>query len=306
LPDIVASLRNGQQGTTVSWQLRIEYKRSPRNDDELFPSPNKRQLDAAAEWAVTAEIGGIRGGTATISVDKGGNPPWVDKFVFYIRGTNPTEEAVATYIGNNPWYAKAIARHESDRPHQGRNYSQFNVTPRYARGPGWNDIGDCPNRTGGADASGWGIFQLTKPVPSADCLWNWKANVDAGKAMITSKQTMAQTYFDFVRTTYDPDHYVPLPAAAFVVPNTNNRTINHRLDVASIMLFNGGGGAPKLEDWQTVGTPPQRRLVATYRSCWEWHPEGEDDLHKWVFKDNSNGYVRLIVNEATQEELNNQ
>ena len=41
----------------------------------------------------------------------------------------------------------------------------------------WDAYSRCPNASANGDG-GWGLGQLTDPVPESNSLWNWEANVD--------------------------------------------------------------------------------------------------------------------------------
>lgn len=146
-------------------------------------------MAASQTWNISGDFGNnFCGGKATISWE------YVDitseqTFVFHIRGKNPSEQTVETYIGATPWYARPIAKHEGKSG--GRNYAQFNPYNASHHGPDWDDWSMCPNRESRqppytSTNTGWGIFQLTNPTPSRQELWNWKANIDQGKAQLAN------------------------------------------------------------------------------------------------------------------------
>src|SRR5262249_28272003 len=89
-----------------------------------------------------------------------------------------------------PWYAYAIAKQESGVQNN-RTYIQFNEIG--SLGPAPTDIRACPNLTSG-QTNGWGIMQLTVPNASIQQLWNWKANVDGGNALLATCQTEASNW----------------------------------------------------------------------------------------------------------------
>jgi len=78
----------------IQFRLRIEYRRDIRNDDDYFPEKEWKKIKPGENWKV--DFGGkIRGGKATL-LYKIGNKE--NTFVFYIRGTNPTEQEVKEFI----------------------------------------------------------------------------------------------------------------------------------------------------------------------------------------------------------------
>lgn len=53
--------------------------------------------------------------------------------------------------------------------------------------------------------NGYGMCQLTKPVPNFDQVWNWKLNVEAGLALFAQKRTMAINYLSQNQRSYTDD-----------------------------------------------------------------------------------------------------
>ncbi len=180
MPQITASLKPDGLSGNAKWRLHIEYKRNPRNDDEYYPVPTAaswKTLLAEEVWNIADEFGtDFRGGKATLYCEYQGLE---FEQIFHIRGNNPTEAAAEAEIGNNPWYAIPIARHESGTQN-GRTYVQFNEVG--ALGPNPADFKHCPNF---GDPNGWGIMQLDPP-PSDETLWNWKQNIADGKAHLAN------------------------------------------------------------------------------------------------------------------------
>ena len=90
-----------------------------------------------------------------------------------IVGTNPSADAVNAYIRNHPGSDgfERIVAHES-------RYKQF--TPD-----------GSPMRT---FDHGYGMCQLTHPIPSFEQVWNWKHNVDGGLALFAEKHALAKHY----------------------------------------------------------------------------------------------------------------
>ncbi len=110
------------------------------------------------------------GGHVTISVNALGLTRTLTNH-YLILGQQPSDSTVKNYVDSSPWYAKRIAKHESD------GYNQF-----------------APNSyplTSGD--GGIGIMQLTPPSANNQ-YWNWKSNVDRGESIIDSKQTDADIF----------------------------------------------------------------------------------------------------------------
>ncbi len=185
MPALKARLKNasGMPGT-VEWKATIVFDRPNRNDTNAFT----KTLAATATWDIAAEFGSnFYGGTVTVegkhTAASGATSQSCNPFVIHIRGLNPTVQVLETYIGTTPWYATPICRHER------AGDLQFNVGGQ--EGPNFltTDLKNTPNR--GGDQIGWGAFQLTYlfangRVPTTTEVWSWKANVDTGKAHLTT------------------------------------------------------------------------------------------------------------------------
>jgi hypothetical protein len=173
---------NPNSNTEVSFRLKIEYRRDIRQDEDFFPTTEAKKIKVNQKWDV--DFGDkIRGGKATLYCDYGTTK---DTIIFYIRGTNPTEQSVKDYINTqnyDVWFFTRMIRQES-------NYRQFNPGTNY--GTGWNDSQGCPNF---GPPHGWGLMQLDLldggQRPTAQQLWSWKANVDRGHQFLNGeKRTM--------------------------------------------------------------------------------------------------------------------
>jgi hypothetical protein len=101
-----------------------------------------------------------------------------------IIGTNPNGMLVNAYLVSkfNASGFGAILKQES-------NYRHFN---------GQNEpIKSFDN--------GYGMCQLTTPVPSYDQVWNWKRNIDGGLALFAQKYTAAIAYLSQSGRSYTAD-----------------------------------------------------------------------------------------------------
>lgn len=262
MPTLTAKLTGSPSGT-LNWTLSQEFIRGNLSND---PDYTKANASATATWNINSSIGThFFGGKITVSLEDPAGETC--EFVFHIRGTNPAENTVKTYIGTSPWYAIPIAKQES-------NFLQFNTGQASIN----NLIRACPNKGPGND---WGIFQLNNPAPSNTQVWNWKANVDRGKTLLTSKAGIAQAYFDAVARTY-PNQYEAPPTHT---PSGCSTTMS-ALDAATIQLYNGA--AVKV-DLQNVYGNTER-----YLSCWSFDstkPSGQ----RWTFVSNNNDYVMEVT-----------
>jgi hypothetical protein len=168
----------------AEFQLKIEYSRDIRADVDYFPARGKFQKVAFNESWVVSWGNKIRGGKATLYC-KFGNQK--DTIEFHIRGTNPTEQAVKDYIneqGYDIWFLTRLIRQES-------NYLHLNSGTNY--GPNWDNSQGCPNW---GPPHGWGLMQLdllggtaANPLrPTAQELWDWKANIRRGVQFIEGEK----------------------------------------------------------------------------------------------------------------------
>lgn len=96
-----------------------------------------------------------------------------------VRGINPSKSDVRSRLGLIE--AQVTAYRES-------RFRQFDVSELPVFGP--------PN--------GFGVMQLDNPPATARQIWDWKANVDAGKALFAVKASDARTYPMRVRQQF-PD-----------------------------------------------------------------------------------------------------
>ena len=198
--------------------------------------------------------------------------------VIHVRGKNPTRAVAEAHIGNNPFFAKTIARHESGTLDQA-NMLQFNEVG--SLGTNFlNNIKFTPNRS--SDRIGWGVYQITNPAPTINDVWSWKANVASGLAVIAQKRVHAQAYFNRIRLDF-PDKYEAPPNHT----PAGTTTALSALDAATIQLFNGGA---VLYSAQT----PNGTLF--YRSCWRFNSNAASGS-RWTFVANSNNYVKKIIEE---------
>jgi hypothetical protein len=98
-----------------------------------------------------------------------------------VKGTNPSAIEVTQYLSsqlNSAGFDKIIA-HES-------KFKHFK--------PDGNPVKSFDN--------GYGMCQLTTPVPSFAEVWNWKRNIDGGLRLFEQKRTTAVTYLSQSKRTY--------------------------------------------------------------------------------------------------------
>jgi hypothetical protein len=151
----------------------------------------------------------VRGGDLTVSVTVTGGTLNVSKSSEKLKiiGTNPSVGTLTTYVQmpSRPGFRK-LMRLES-------GLKQF-------RSP------SCPLFSSD-NFGGVGICQITKPAPSDDEVWSWKANVAAGWKLYQSKEQEAKNYVKNLKTgaefqalvkAYNDNRIAKAKAAAAVTP----------------------------------------------------------------------------------------
>jgi hypothetical protein len=166
----------------IEWSLNIEFKRPNRNDDDTL----SKKLDANKEWDIVKEFGkDFYGGKATLSATYKGTKY---EQIFHIRGNDPTVQVAEKYISDNCkwWYAVPISRQE-----HGADGLQFNQAGTLGTDY-LKNIQKTPNRS--SDGEGWGIMQLTDPVPSRTQVWNWKENINEAIVRMNEHRKKAEEW----------------------------------------------------------------------------------------------------------------
>jgi len=188
MPDIRTSVQC--DGDSLELRIKIEHNvwktwnnssALVRDDETYYPATGWQNVKKDTVWDI--DFGAtVRGGKGYLIFKR--KEIIVDTLVFYIRGSNPTEQEVQTYVNTlqnaDGWYVPKMIRQES-------SFRQFNngtpsVTNNSAGMPNWGP------------PYGWGMKQLdnigstygyltsfnNRYGPSPDELWNWKANVRKG------------------------------------------------------------------------------------------------------------------------------
>lgn len=168
--------------SVASWELSVEYEGASH-------VVAKEKTVLGKHWIPIVSDANVIGGEATLIVKTNEIVPIEKRFK--IRGIQPAPKTVQLYIGNEIWFAKAIAMQES-------SYRQF------------DDKTSMPLRT---DDGGYGLFQLTDPVPTTVQKWSWKANVDEAKRRLRGFIKIADDWMTDQRSQAraDTGHDVPVP-----------------------------------------------------------------------------------------------
>ncbi len=242
MPTLAAKLTGSPSGTLI-WTFDQEFVRGSRNDGPSYTET----LSATETWNINGSVDDeFFGGKITIQLEDDDGK--ICSFTFHIRGTNPSESTVENYIGTSPWYAIPIAKHESDKPSQGRYYCQFNNPANWT--PSASGLmGACPNKS--SDDIGWGIFQLSVPAPSITELWSWEANVDGGKSKINQAISTADFWMNAplgalnkpeggqrVQSLTDLGYILPVPDETVGGVTFKDGTSKPIEDAVAIKIFN--------------------------------------------------------------------
>lgn len=185
MPDATFTARLDSSGiqlasVTFKWYLTIDYSGHGRSDSHRVPPQGTIDVVGNVNWK--PNWGGVlaggdvkvyveaRAGSVRASDQKGG---------YQIKGINPSEALVKTYLGSSPWFISRLVRQES-------RFRQFQPSPG-------EPLFGPPN--------GWGLMQ-TDPPPSESAIWNWKSNIDAGKAVVSAKGASATSFWNRQVTQY--------------------------------------------------------------------------------------------------------
>jgi hypothetical protein len=127
------------------------------------------------------------GGTVTVRATQApaaGKPAATATVTVTLTGTNPTVHDVTVYLATKPDSAgfAAILEHES----RGRHFTAAGQPIASYDG-------------------GYGMCQLTTPVPTMEQVWSWKRNIDAGLRLFAAKVTAARTYLSQGKRPFTAD-----------------------------------------------------------------------------------------------------
>lgn len=135
------------------------------------------------------------------------------------------------------WYPQYVAIHESGSS-SGGVMKQFNETGTFNHGN--SDIRHTPNAS---SDGGFGIFQLTNPVPFAQQLWSWKANCDEGISRLNSAQTYANNWMISQRRQMTDEGFsIPVPVKTYGSISFSENTAYIIEHAVALKRYNGASG----------------------------------------------------------------
>ena len=277
----------------VELQLKITYQRDvarlPIVDiQDTYPSDDSWQkIKMGEEWDI--DFGqDTRGGTAELYCRSDGN---IDTTRFYIRGTNPSETQIKTYMDSQGyrtsyWFIVRMTRAESSMLQFGAGtaYKTVKLTKTDTAPSGEPTYGP-PHGFGLKQLDNWGP-QANPRHATPQQIWNWKANIDGGVEVIESKRpevNNARTADEEkIRRWNDanPDNKVSdnlhigdedtgkstIQEGSVTFSANPTGTQKNIYDAVWIKMFNGGEGAAHIYYKVSPDTPtskPKRRINRT-------------------------------------------
>ncbi|MCJ8272339.1 MAG: DUF6531 domain-containing protein, partial [Psychrosphaera sp.] len=150
---------------TFYWVMRINHNQSGRTSQTVYL---EKQITGTNKW--TPNWGTIVAGGNNVEVsvavanESGATFP-AGSADFKILGKNPSSSQITTEAGSSPWFLTRLIGAESSK-------LQFTPSPGEPRNKG----------------NGFGLMQVDNPVPSDRALWDWKKNIEEGKAILTTKR----------------------------------------------------------------------------------------------------------------------
>lgn len=121
------------------------------------------------------------GGTLSVRVTAGTD---VASVTVTIKGTNPIAADVTSFLNTKP------------------NSDGFDKILQHESGCRHFDVKGEPIKS---FDNGYGMCQLTTPVPSYEQVWNWKMNVEGGLSLFSTKRRTAITYLSQSNRSYTQD-----------------------------------------------------------------------------------------------------
>lgn len=154
-----------------TWKWTIHW--GPHKQTGTVPTPGNT-------WDAQTVITNY-GGTLTVHVTAGKHSASI---AVAIKGTNPSAADVTAYLATKSGADgfDKLLEHES-------KFHNFNAH----------------NEPVKSFDHGYGMCQLTTPVPTFEQMWNWKSNIDGGLALFAAKRTAAIQYLSQSGRSYTAD-----------------------------------------------------------------------------------------------------
>ncbi|AFY20276.1 hypothetical protein [Pseudomonas sp. UW4] len=188
LPDIIFEFHTQIVGFykwswTIEWEAKASGLRERVRKDKVLQTFKESGSFVSDDrtWKVSL-FDQVIGGTLTVSVSV--SDKTLTRTVF-IKGQNPTQESIARYIASlddMTGFEKLL-----EQETHSRHFINLDGEPIVAFD------------------KGFGITQMTNPVPNYEQVWNWKANILAGSSIYKDKVRIAKKYLGQAGRTYTDD-----------------------------------------------------------------------------------------------------
>jgi hypothetical protein len=261
---VKASLVGATAATSFEWTATLEFDPAQcTNGAKAAVNPPQTLTGIAPTGEFTVQFPQIRGGRLTIRVKaRVGNEEIVgERKDLKIVGTNPKFSELTDALPSRVF--RALVWHES----RGRQFL----------GPNNGGTGACPLYSGD-QLGGVGLMQITRPAPTLDQTWNWRANIKAGLALFEDKKTTARawakafrngTEFKALVDAYNAERTKQrLPAVQVTIPDFTEEQV----DVDALRGYNGW--AAKVHEFRPALEP--NGLLAVTLS-----PDGVTGTARW-------------------------
>lgn len=258
----------------------------------------------------------IQGGRAKIEIlENRLSPTPIKTFDFTIKAHNPNIATVMEHLQGAPyddfWFFKRLIMHESGTFAQNvsaemKQFNSFNASSENLHET-WEAFSRCPNASANNDG-GFGLTQLTNPIPSSQALWDWKCNVyGAYDLLVNEKRTIVNAVFD--------DDFMRLDEWNNNPVNENDAIEKVSLDYAGVTWSMSestafGDGYERINSYFNDDLEEGERsyldacLLVAYNGFGGMNnnnflhlSSGSDMIPKpqWMISDNQNNYVEEVV-----------
>lgn len=198
----------------IEYQKNTDVSSRDRNDVILFRQTeiklnqwNEIEWGERDAYGVTWEV--VQGGRVDFKIKQSNESLPIKSFDNYmtIKGVNPSIRDVMEYIDDSYptiWFMKKLALVESG------TFSTINTSPVMHFEPlngededlhiDWEDNSRCPRTNKPSNPNnfgdgGFGMMQLTDPVPLSQALWDWKCNLAGAYSVLYLKRQSIKNSF---------------------------------------------------------------------------------------------------------------
>ncbi|QJQ03196.1 hypothetical protein C798_24070 [Herbaspirillum rubrisubalbicans Os34] len=194
----------------IAWDAHVSGLREKPRGSKVASFSEKGEFTQDSKTWNAKSINKVVGGRLVVTVEVGGT-----KFrrTVLVLGKQPSAEKIKAYLeARDATALEKLVAQESKFKH----FINLDSEPVVA--------GD----------KGYGLTQLTKPVPKYSQIWSWKENLDAGIALVAEKKAAAKKFLD----THGANSYT-----------------QDMLDLETISRWNGGS----YHEWNTTDKKWQRK-----------------------------------------------